>query len=80
MQNEAVLTCIDVFEDDKHPVNYLVDIFSGRFVDDAAVNSGEVGTSQWLDMQWPAGFHKKLTKHVKTMTAATRQTIYLATM
>ena len=60
--HEAVSTCIDVFESDKHPVNGLVDIFSGRVVDDAAVNvhnSVEIGTRQWLDYerQWPAGFH-----------------------
>ena len=52
---------------DKHPVIGLVDIFSGRIVDDAAVNvhnSVEIGTSQWLEYerQWPAGFYKTLTK------------------
>ena len=45
----------------------LVGIFSGRTVDDVAVNvhnSVEIGTSQWLEYerQWSAGFHKKLTK------------------
>ena len=30
--HEAVSTCIDVFENDKHPVNGDVDIFSGRVI------------------------------------------------
>jgi len=50
----AVSTCIKVFESDKHPINSLVDIFSGIFVDDAVVNahnSVEIGTSQWLDCE-----------------------------
>jgi len=41
-----------VFESDKHPVNGLVDVFSGRVIDDAAVNvhnSVEIGISQWLE-------------------------------
>jgi len=36
--HEAVSTCIDMFESDKHPVNRLAGIFSGRIFDDAAVN------------------------------------------
>lgn len=38
MQNGVVSTCPDVFLSDKHQVNDLADIFSGRVVDDAAVN------------------------------------------
>jgi len=48
----AVSTCIKVLQSDKYPINGLVDLFSGIFVDDAAVNghnSVEIGTSQWLD-------------------------------
>ncbi len=79
---EAISTCIDVFENDKHPGKGLVDIFSGRIVDEATVNvhnSLQIGTSQWLEYerQWPAGFHKKFTKKVKTMAAATKQTTTL---
>ena len=79
---EAISTCIDIFENDKHPVKGLVDIFTGRVVDEATVNvhnSLQIGTSQWLEYerQWPAGFHKKLTKKVKTMVAATKQTTKL---
>ena len=35
----------------------------------------EIGNNQWLDYerQWPAGFHKKLTKQLKTMAALTKQ-------
>jgi len=47
-----------VFEDDKHAVSYLEDIFSGRFVDDATVNvhsSVEIGTSQWLNFETSSG-------------------------
>jgi len=50
---------IDVFESDKHPVNSLVDIFSGRIVDDAAVNvhnSVEVRNNQWLDYETVASW------------------------
>jgi len=76
--HEAVSTCIDIFENDKHPDNGLVDIFSGRVVDDAGVNvynSVEIGISQCIEYerQWPAGFYQKLPKKVKTMAAATRQ-------
>ena len=49
---EAISTCIDVFENDKHQVKSLVDIFSGRVVDEATVNvhnSLQIGTSQWLE-------------------------------
>jgi hypothetical protein len=79
---EAVSTCIDVFESGEHPVVGIVDIFSGRVVDDAALNvhnSLQIGTSQWLEYegQWPAGFHKRLTKRVKTMAAATKPTTKL---
>jgi len=61
-----------VLQSDKHPVNGLVDIFSGRVVDDAVVDVHkfvEIGTTQWLDYEreWAVGFHKKLTKKVKTM-------------
>ena len=41
-----------VFENDKHQVKSLVDIFSGRVVDEATVNvhnSLQMGTSQWLE-------------------------------
>ena len=76
--HEALSTCIGVLQSDKHPVNGLFDIFSGRVVDDAAVNvhkSVEIGTTQWLDYEreWPAGFHKTLTKQVKTTAASTKQ-------
>ena len=60
---------------DKHPVNGLVDIFSGRVVDDGAVNvhkSVEIGTTQWLD------YEKKLPKQVKTMVASTKQATKLS--
>ena len=31
----------------------------------------------WNERQWPAGFHKKFAKKVKTMVAATKQTTKL---
>jgi len=49
--SEAISTSMYVFESDKHPVNNLVDIFSGRVIDDAVVNtynSVEIGATQWL--------------------------------
>ena len=45
---EAISTCIDVFENDKHPVKGLVDIFSGRVVDEATVN---VHTSETVSIE-----------------------------
>ena len=49
---ETVSKCIDVFESDKLPVNSLVDIFSSRVVNDAAVNVHnivEIGTvASWI--------------------------------
>ena len=45
-QYQHALMCLS----DKHPVNGLVDIFSGTIVDDAAVivhNSVEIGNNQW---------------------------------
>ena len=51
---EAVSTCIDVFETDNHPVTGLVDILSGRVVDDTKVNvhnSLLIGKDQWLEYE-----------------------------
>ena len=51
---EVVSTCIDVFESDEHPDIGLVDIFSGRVIDDAALNvhnSLQIGTNQWLEYE-----------------------------
>ena len=56
---EAASTCIYVFESDKHPVNGLAYIFSGRVIDDAVVNahnSVEIGTTQWLDYEGGASW------------------------
>ena len=49
--SEAVPTSMHVFERNKHLVNNLVDIFSGRDIDDAVVNaynSLEIGATLWL--------------------------------
>ena len=62
---EALSTCIDIFDHDKHPKTCLVNIFSGQVVDDKGLNvddSIKVGTEQWheFEKQWPAGFHNKI--------------------
>lgn len=77
--HDAPSTCIDIFDSDKHPVSGLVDIFSGRVVDDPTVNVHcclEIGTVQWLEYesQWPSGFYNKLKRNVKTIAAATTRT------
>ena len=77
---EALSTCIDVFDSEKHPTANLVNIYSGQVVDDDKVNvddSINIGTKQWLEYesQWPTGFHNKLKKKVKPMSKASTKTI-----
>ena len=71
---EAVSTCIDVFDTDKHSNTGLVDLYSGKVVQDPNLNVDQaldVGTAQMLDYEsrWPLGFYRKLLKNVKTMAA-----------
>ena len=67
---ETLSTCIDVFDIDIHAG--LVDIYSGRIVDDPNVNAHEaleisIASHQEYEDSWPTGFHNKIKKRVKTM-------------
>ena len=69
---EAIASCIDVFDVGKHPENAVLDIFTGRVIDDPAVNVSnavEIGICQMraYESNWPAGFHASLSKKVKTI-------------
>ena len=69
---EAIASCIDVFDVDKRPENAVLDIFTGRVINDPAVNVCnvlETGTSQMRAYEscWPGGFHTSLSKKVNTI-------------
>ena len=69
---EAIASCIDVFDVGKHPENAVLDIFTGRVIDDPVVNVSnavEIGICQMraYESNWPAGFHASLSKKVKTI-------------
>ena len=71
---DAISTCIDIFDGEKHPTASLVNIFSGQVVDDKTVNVDDaikVGTDQWLvfEKQWPDGFHEKISNYVSIYKA-----------
>ena len=67
---EAITTCVDVFDIDLYPTTGLVDLYSGRILQDADLNvhlALDLGTAQMLDYksQLPGGFYAKLKKNVK---------------
>ena len=62
---ETLSTCIDVFDIDIHAG--LVDIYTGRIVDDPDVNAHEaleigIASHQEYEDSWPTGFHNKIKK------------------
>ena len=69
---ETLSTCIDILDTSKHPDTGLINVFSGRVIDDPTVNvheAVEIGVAeQWaFEGGWPASFHLKLTKKVKDL-------------
>jgi len=62
------MKCSYVLKSDKHSINGLADILSGKVIDDAVVNvrnSAEIGTTQWLDYERGQLNFIKLTKQVR---------------
>ncbi|KAL8582263.1 hypothetical protein ACOMHN_037020 [Nucella lapillus] len=71
---ERLSTCIDILDTSKHPETGLVNVYSGRIIDDPTVNVHEavkIGTEQQkaFEGEWPASFHLKLKRRVKNIAS-----------
>ncbi|KAL8560458.1 hypothetical protein ACOMHN_054361 [Nucella lapillus] len=71
---ERLSTCIDILDTSKHPKTGLVNVYSGRIIDDPTVNVHEavkIGTEQQkaFEGKWPASFHLKLKRRVKNIAS-----------
>ena len=63
---ETLSTCIDILDTRKHPETGLINVFSGRIIDDPTVivyEAVDVGAAeqQAFESGWPTSFHLKLT-------------------
>lgn len=70
---EALSTCIDVFDTNKHPESGLINIYSGYIVTDPLVNvhnAVDIGEAehQHFEKHLTTHFHKKLKKKIKNMS------------
>ena len=72
---EALSTCLDAFNSEKHPPSSLVNIYTGKVVDDSAVNADDpikIGSDQMNENERKLlkGFHGTIKKKVKGMAKA----------
>ena len=74
---ERLSTCIDILDTSQHPKTGLVNVYSGRIIDDPTVNVHEavkIGTEEQtaFEGEWPASFHLKLKKRVKNIASVVK--------
>jgi len=83
---ERLSTSIDILDTSKHPETGLVNVYSGRVIDDPAVNLNvheavKIGTEEKkaFEDEWPASFHRKLKKKVKNIASVVKSNVKLGT-
>ncbi len=77
-KREALPTCVDVFNVSKHPVNGIINIYSGNVVDEPSLNIHDalkMGSQQCRDSECnrPTSVYKKLKRCIRTMTTVTKK-------
>ena len=74
---ETLSTCIDILDPSHHPDTGIINVFSGRIIDDPSLNAHDavvIGAAeqQAFESKWPASFHCRIAKKVKNMATSTK--------